>query len=460
MLDEKMKSFQKLFEAFTNKGLELNLVGGCVRDIYIGREPKDWDFTTNALPEITKDILSNAPGIKSCWPIGEKFGTIAAILDTDEQVEITTYREDLTEGRHPEVRFCKTIKEDLSRRDFTMNSLGLNLDGTIIDPFKGQEDIKNNIIRTTGNPYERFSEDPLRMLRAVRFVSQLGFKIEPKTFNAIYNSAHFICSVSRERWLEEMNKLLLGDYASAGVEILKNIRLLNYILPEMMPLTFRTEGSLPSKNVWWHILTVIDKSPKILDVRWAALLHDIAKPQTRFEQGEEVHFFQHELLGAEMVEGITKRLKMGNEQRKSIVGLVALHQRVGDVVSRKYDPPVSVSGLRRIIRECEEHGCDIRNLVELFGADCSSKRPEIIERQTAHRALLIKALDEIKEEDLRPRLPSGIGNIIIEKFNLLPGPEVGVVKRKLDEMLLNGEISSKMTNEEIIEVYLKKENIS
>lgn len=449
--------FDRLFEIFQQNGYKLYHVGGSVRNILLQLPPKDFDFTTDALPDKIQLMLTEC-GYKH-WPIGEKFGTIAVYIPNpkgiNEQVEITTHRKDMTSGRHPDVVFTTDLKLDLERRDFTMNAMAQDRLGGLIDPFGGEKDINNKLIRAVGNPYERFAEDPLRMLRAIRFVSKLGFAIEKKTWKAIQEYAQSILSISRERWLEEMDKLLVGEHIGLGLEMLKHSRLLHYMIPEIMPISLEVRGSLPSKDLWMHTVAVVEKSPRIADVRWAALLHDIAKPQTRFEKNGEVHFFQHENLGAEIVEGIARRIKMGNKRRESIKGLVALHQRVGDTVSRRNTPPVSISGLRRVMRECEIFGCDISELIYLFEADCSSKKPEVLERQSAHATLLREALYDIEQEDLKPKLPSGIGTIIMEQLNLTPGPEVGGVKKELDNWLLDGKISPNMTAEEIVDFYIK-----
>ena len=205
-----MNEFQKLFKIFKINGKKLYHVGGSVRDMVLGKEPKDFDFTTDARPEDTKRILESA-GIKT-YPLGEKFGTVAA-KHGNLQIEITTHRKDMTPGRHPDVAFTDNLQEDLSRRDFTINSMAMDESGKIIDPFGGKKHLGERVIKTTGNPMERFGEDPLRMLRAVRFASQLGFNIERRTKQAIFISTQAILNVSRERWFEEMSKLLVGAYA-------------------------------------------------------------------------------------------------------------------------------------------------------------------------------------------------------------------------------------------------------
>ena len=439
--------FQKLFETFEANGFKLYHVGGSVRDMLLGKTPKDYDFTTDALPTQTQEILDRG-GFRH-WPLGEKFGTIAAFVD-DNEVEITTHRKDMTPGRHPDVAFTTKLEVDLERRDFTMNSMAMDKDGNIIDPFGGQKDLVKRMLKTTGAPVSRFGEDPLRMLRAIRFVSQLDFNMHRRTKSVIYSFAHAIMSVSRERWLEEMNKLLLGNNVSKALEILYQTRLLGYILPEVFPITMKEKGELPSKDLWFHTKKVVSNSKAQLDVRWAALLHDIAKPQTRLEDKREVHFFQHEYLGAEITECVARRLKMSNEMRHSIKGLVALHQRIGDIVSRKNDPAVSKNALRRLVRDCEGKSCSIESLIELFAADCSSKKKGIQERQRSHTGLLRKALGEMREDELKPRLPKGIGEAIMKRFDLKPGPKVGEIKNELDQMLLDGKILASMSIDDML----------
>lgn len=464
------EGLQKLFEVFKQSGFNLYHVGGSVRDMLLGREPKDFDLTTDAKPEETKEVLEKA-GYKT-FPLGEAFGTISAHVG-DQIIEITTHRRDVTRGRHPDVAFTKDLNEDLSRRDLTVNSIAMNGEGNLIDPFNGAKDIARKVIRTTGAPMDRFGEDPLRMLRAVRFASQLGFKVDGKTKKAIHTSAQAILSVSRERWLEEMNKLLLGAYVGAGLELLKQTRLLGYVLPEVFPIVMSQEGELPSKYLWHHTKVVVTKSKPEIIVRWAALLHDIAKPQTRQEiivsktgvkiketsdpkalaekMGGEVHFYGHEQLGAELVDSIGRRLHMSNDMRQSIKGLVALHQRVGDCVSRKNDPPVSASALRRVARDCEDLHCRVEDLIELFAADSSSARADVKERQAAHAELLREAVGKMREEELRPKLPSGIGLEIMKRFALKPGPQVGELKQKLDDWLVSGEIDLEMSMKEMLD---------
>jgi poly(A) polymerase len=444
--------FKKLFDAFEKEGKKLYHVGGSVRDMLLGKSPKDYDFTTSALPKETQDILEK--NYFTHWPLGERFGTHAAIVENN-QIEITTHRFDLTQGRHPSVMFVPDIKVDLARRDLTINSMAMDFDGNLIDPFGGAKDLSKKIIRTTGNPNKRFNEDPLRMLRAVRFISQLGFHLNASSFNVIKGCAQSIMSISKERWLAEMNKLLSGPYVSEAVKYLRNTRLLWYIIPELYPVITPSTGKIKSKNLWHHIVTVIGKSPCDVDVRWAALLHDIAKPQTRSEKFRKVHFFEHQNLGAEMFEGIARRLKMSNKQRKNIKALIYLHHRFDNIVGKNNNKPfVNKNALRRLMIKCKDLGCNINDLVNLFEADSSSHKLSVLDRQHTYAIILRKGIEELEKEEACPKLPTGMGNEIMSKFNLKPGPKVGKIKKMLNEMLLNGVINSDMSSNE---VFLKME---
>lgn len=429
---------RELFEAFEGVSKKLYHVGGSVRDMAIGRTPNDYDFTTDALPQEIQHILTNN-GYKH-WPIGEKFGTIATTVGGYD-VEITTHRKDITRGRHPVVEFTTNLQHDLARRDFTINSMAMEKDGTIIDPFGGIEDLHEGIIKATGDPLERFSEDPLRMLRAIRFVSKLGFSIEPKTGYAMSSLAHTILSVSRERWCEELSGILNGKKVAHGLKMLNRFSLLGFVLPELYVFLLNDpKQTMKSKNLWEHTKDVVSKVPTHL--KWAALLHDIGKPYTRKEFATSVHFLQHDKLGSELAEGICRRLKMSALQTKTIVGLISLHHRFDNLVELK---DVSTPSLRRLIRDCEENSCAIDDLLILFEADCSSKEPTRIDEHLKSVQAIKDALSNVRSEDLRPRLPKNIGNEIMKKFGIGPGPKVGEIKNRLDQMLLNGEITSDMS---------------
>jgi putative nucleotidyltransferase with HDIG domain len=447
-----VKEFKELFDIFERHNKSLYLVGGAARDMLLNRTPKDFDFTTNALPKEIKEILRDN-NIKF-YDIGEKFGTIAANWNCGV-VEITTHRKDLTQGRHPEVAFAASLEEDLLRRDFTINSIAIDKDGHQIDVYGGSRDIKDKIIRATGNPEQRIKEDPLRMLRATRFASQLGFNIEEKTKAAITEYAPLILDISRERWLQEMTKLLLGNNAYNALELLYETRLLGFILPEVYPITMQDpRAKLPSKNLWHHTKLVVSNLPPIDHLRWAGLLHDIMKPQTRIES-EEVHFFKHEELAAEIVENIRMRFKMPLLLADKVAGIIKLHHRLSPIVSRRNNPPVSKKGLRRLAFDCLAFDIALESLVLFFEADISSKRPETIERHSAHVSLLRETIFNMKEEDLKPKLPKGLGNVVMEKFSLEPSKQVGEIITQINELLLDGNLNPELTAEEMTDEFMK-----
>lgn len=435
----KIKRFGKLFDAFQNNKKGLYLIGGSVRDIIMGKEPKDFDFATNALPEETKQILFDIELKPFC--LGEKFGTISAYYE-DQLIEITTFRKDISTGRHPEVSFDACLTDDVNRRDFTMNALAVDSNGSIIDAWDSQKHISYELIKAVGDPEKRFREDPLRMLRAVRFVSQLGFDIEENTRQAIKSNAFRILDISRERWFAELDKLLLGEFVYDALEELLQLGLLGYILPEVYPITLRGEEKLYSKNLWEHTKIVVSKSVNRSIVRWSALLHDIGKPQTRSENGV-VRFFGHEKVGAELARNICERLNMSKSSINNVCGLVLLHQKVGDSV---LNGVVSLKAIRNLAKNCEKNKCDLNDLVDLFHADCSG---HLQVKHNSKANLIREIIGSMKKEDLLPKLPAGIGNVIKERFNV-ESEKIGELKRILENALVIGTIKSSTTIEDMM----------
>jgi putative nucleotidyltransferase with HDIG domain len=436
--------FKDLIELFERNGKELYIVGGAVRDKLLNKPLNDVDLTTNANMEEIRRILRSSD-IKF-WEVGQKVGSTIGICYPDKKAEISTFKPS-----------CETIVEDLEHRDFTINSMAMDKDGKIIDPYSGMKDLKEKVVRATCSPSKRLAEDPVRMLRAIRFVSTLSFSLAEETryFTEIYS--HTIINTSKERWVTELTKLLVGKNVKTALELLFQTRLLGYILPEVYPITMiQRIQNLDSKDLWNHVKLVVDKSPFNAVVRWAALLHDIGKPQSISEYGG-VHFFQHEHLGAEIADSLMKRLKIGGDIRRAIVGLVSLHQRTGDIVNENNKPPVSISALRRLVRDCDNYGCNIKDLVELFAADCSSSRMNIVERQDKYANLLREALIRMSEEDLKPQLPSGLGNEIMRKYDLSPGPQVGEKMKKLDSLLINGVIKQNDSPQDMLKVLEESE---
>jgi tRNA nucleotidyltransferase (CCA-adding enzyme) len=313
------------------------LVGGAVRDYIMDKEPSDWDFTTPLTPdEIEEAIKTNNPG-RQVWTSGRRFGTIATKLYLPEserfvKVEITTFREEVYEGsRKPKVEFVKSLEQDLMRRDFTMNAIALRMKKNhfhFIDPFNGIDDIERGVIRAVGSPRQRFKEDPLRMLRAARFMATLGFSIDEMTGKRILDGAPQILKVSKERWTQELDKLLMGDFVVNGLNALMAWRLMNYMIPELS-IQFEYDQMTPYHDftLWEHSYKVVEAVPKDIDLKWAALFHDVGKPYVAKlkPNGEQQTYVGHELVGKEMAEKIGRYLKWSKDRVDSVSDIVGCH---------------------------------------------------------------------------------------------------------------------------------------
>ena len=311
------------------------MVGGAVRDIILGKEPVDYDFATPLLPdEIEAKIREKG---KRPFITGKRFGTIGVVIDK-KLVEITTFRgERYIEGsRKPIVEFVSDLSQDLARRDFTFNALACR-DDKIIDPFNGQMDLKNKLIRAVGIPTHRFKDDPLRMLRACRFASQLGFDIEEKTLKSINKNNYKILNVSKERWMQELDKLLMGDHVKKGLTYLFETELMKFMIPELfIQYRFNQRTQFHQFDLHEHTMLVVQNAPKDINLKWAAMLHDVAKPFIFQDKGNRYIYPLHERLGEEFVEKISRYLHWGNDRRKVVKELVLNHLN-DDSPLRKYD---------------------------------------------------------------------------------------------------------------------------
>lgn len=300
------------------------MTGGAVRDKLLGKAPYDFDFSSPLSPEEIEKAIRKAG--KKPYLVGKRFGTIGMKID-GQMVEITTFRaEQYKEGsRKPEVSFVRDITADLSRRDFTINAMAMRGD-RLIDPFEGQQDLNKGIIRAVGQPSHRFKEDPLRMLRACRFASQLGFTIEEKTFESIKQLNYKILEVSRERWMIELDKILMTDKPNIGLNAMMESRLMNFMIPELS-LQYKYEQNNPHHeyDLWKHTLNVVENVPKDINLRLGALLHDCAKPYVRINREDRSNYIKHDLLGKEIVIRLARYLKWSNERTEIISDLVLNH---------------------------------------------------------------------------------------------------------------------------------------
>ena len=302
----------------------LYLVGGSVRDEYLGRVCNDLDFTTHHSPD---DILEAFKGKHKTFKEGKRFGTIGIIID-GIKIEITTFRNEyyISGSRKPEVEYVNSIDQDLSRRDFTINAIARRFNKTI-DPFNGIDDIKNHRIHVVGSqPHARFKEDPLRMLRACRFSSQLEFRISKQTFKGIQTNSHKILEVSKERWVNEIDKILMSENPYLGLGYLADTKLLNFIIPELaIQINYNQNSKYHTHDLWNHTKLVVQHSPEDINIRWGALLHDIGKPFVREEKPGRSIYAKHEIIGEELVERLSRHLKFSNGRRQIVKEIVRNH---------------------------------------------------------------------------------------------------------------------------------------
>jgi poly(A) polymerase len=412
-----------LATTFARAGQSLYVVGGPVRDARLGRgDSHDLDFTTDARPAEIKSLLRTADA-DHIFTMGEQFGTIGGVFG-ETVVEITTYRSEVYEpgSRKPAVQFGDSLVGDLSRRDFTINALAVDATtGELFDPFGGSEDLKRREIRAVGVAEDRFAEDPLRLLRAVRFAAQLGFEIETETRRAVEACADAMASISRERVTQEMARLLTSGRAGAGICALCDLGLMQHIIPEVLELCgMRQEAAYHHKDVFEHTIQVVDQIRPETVLRWAALLHDIAKPRTRKVENGEVHFFGHENLGEKMSRQILKQLKLDRETIDRVGRLVAMHQR-----ANAYDDDWTDGAVRRFIREADDV---LDDLLELSAA----ARVEALR----DRIVRLRAEEEVE------KLSSPLDGVeLMAIFGRPPGPWIKPIKDRLLAAVLDGEIA-------------------
>lgn len=428
------KSVKEILEKFDKAGYEIYIVGGAVRDILMTKSTNDWDFTTNATPE---EILKVIPG----GLYNNQFGTVFTDNpnDPNRPHEITTFRkeEGYTDARHPDkVTWGKSLKEDLSRRDFTINSLAFDKNLKVIDLYKGQEDIKNKLIRAVGNPDERFSEDALRMMRAVRIGAELGFTIEEKTFEAIKKNAGLINKIAKERVKDELFKLLSSPNPYDGVLLFKNSGLMAEILPELEKC-FGVEQKSPGRHhiydVGNHLLMSL-KFCKSEDpvTRFATLIHDVGKPQTykKLPTGV-ITFYNHEMVSTKIAESIAERLRFSRKETEKLVTLIRWHQFTVD--ERQTD-----SAIRRFLRNIGLE--NVEDMLALRVADRLGGGA----RETSWRLEEFKKrLAEVQKQPFTVRDLKIDGNDIMKTLRLRSGPQVGKILNDLFEKVVNKEIENK-----------------
>ncbi|PZG49817.1 CCA tRNA nucleotidyltransferase [Spongiactinospora gelatinilytica] len=429
----------ELGELFAARGHELALVGGPVRDVFLGRVGNDLDLTTDARPEQVLEIVRD--WADAVWTIGIDFGTVG-VRKGGRQLEITTYRSESydPQSRKPEVMYGDSLDDDLARRDFAVNAMAVRLpEHTFADPYGGLADLAAKMLRTPGPPERSFDDDPLRMLRAARFASQLGFDVHPATFAAMRGMVERIAIVSAERIQAELDKLICGAHPRRGLELLVDSGLAAHVLPELPRLRLEIDEHHRHKDVYEHTLIVLEQAIALEGdggcdrvLRWAALLHDIGKPKTRrHEPGGRVSFHHHEVVGAQLTKKRLIALKFPKDVVADVSRLVELHLRFHGYGTGEWTD----SAVRRYVRDA---GHLLDRLHKLTRADCTTRnkrKAQALARTYDHLEERIARLAE--EEELAKIRPELDGNEIQQVLGIAPGPLVGRAYKFLLEMRLD-----------------------
>ncbi len=437
------KAILELGTIFSRNGEELALVGGPVRDAFLGLPIHDYDFTTSATPEKTQKLLDKWGN--ATWDIGKEFGTIGAARD-GLVVEVTTYRSEEydSESRKPEVKYGTELAGDLTRRDFTVNAMAVRLPQlTLEDPCGGFADLVAGVLRTPAPVTQSFTDDPLRIMRAARFVAQLGFKVDPDLKQAMRELAVRLEIVSVERIQAELKRLIIGKYPRKGLELLVDTQVAEYVLPELVALQETVDEHGRHKDVYQHTLTVLEQAVALetdadgevpapdFVLRFAALMHDVGKPATRrFEPDGTVSFHAHDVIGARITAKRMKHLRFDKQTIKDVSRLVELHLRFHGYGEQKWTD----SAVRRYVTDA---GHLLSRLNRITRADCTTRN-----KRKAHylqsgmddleqRILALKAQEEI--DAIRPDID---GTKIMEILGLKPGPEVGLARQFLLDLRL------------------------
>ena len=437
------EEIKKVTDQLEDKGFEAFLVGGCVRDGLLEKTPKDWDVATNAKPKETEKIFKKTYS-------DNKFGTVTVLTGSEDEtlkeVEITPYRteENYKDGRHPEkLEWAESIEDDLSRRDFTINALAYRpAKDRLVDLFNGKEDLEKGLMKAVGDPQERFTEDSLRMMRAARFATTLEFKIEEKTKKAIKDNADLLKRISNERIRDELLKIVMDKNAAVGIELLRRLGLLEFIIPELVEGYGVDQNKHHIYDCYEHSILSLQYAAKQdynIHVRMAALLHDIAKPTVKEGKGEEATFYNHEVVGERQAKKILKRLKFSKKDTKKIVKLVRYHlfyYNVGEV---------SESSVRRLVRNVGKENID--DLIKVRKADrIGSGVPKAEPYKLRHLQYVI---EKVSRDPISTGMLEIDGDDVMDILDLSPSPKVGdILSVLLSKVLSDPEKNKK---EELIE---------
>jgi len=460
---------KKIIKKITEQGFEAFVVGGCVRDLLRGAEPEDWDITTNAAPEKLTALFPKS----FCE---NKFGTVTVLTGSKspklKEVEITPFRIEAkySDKRHPDmVEWAKTIEEDLARRDFTINAIAISYNlkletynltketknkssklqaasYKIIDPYNGQEDLKNKIIRAVRQAKDRFSEDALRMLRAARFAATLGFDIEKETAKAIKENSALLSEISQERIRDEFLKIIMSDRASDGIELLRELGLLKYILPELEEGYNIGQNKHHVYDCYQHFLLSLKYASQKKfnqNVRIASLLHDVGKPRSKRGEGLNSTFYSHEIIGAKITRQILFRLKFSQKDSEKIIKLVRYHlfyYNAGEVTE---------SSVRRLVKNA-----GIENMEELLQVRMADRIGSGVPKAEPYKLRHLKyIIEKVSRDPLSAKMLKINGNDIIKILDIKPGPKIGQI---LDILLAGALADPKKNKKEILEKEVKK----
>lgn len=427
------KEIEFILNQLKKRDFQAYVVGGCVRDLILKKKPNDWDCTTNAPPQQIQQIFPKTF-------LDNELGTVGILTNSSDEnlkiVEITPFRKEneyLDRRRPSSVEWVDTIDEDLKRRDFTINALALTKDKNkykIIDLFNGQKDLKDKIIRAVGDPDKRFREDALRLLRSVRFATCLDFKIEKKTSDSIKNNSNLLQDISQERIRDELIKIISSSRATQGIELLRNLNLLEYIIPEVLEGVGVGQNKHHRYEVYEHNLLSLKYAAEQnfnQDIRIAALLHDVGKPRTKMGDGYNSTFYNHEIVGAKMTYKILNRLKFPKKQVNKITKLVRYHLFYYNV------DEVGDSSVRRLIKKMGYE--NMNDLLKLRMADrIGSGVPKAEPYKLRHLQYLI---EKLSQDPLSAKKIKINGNEIIGLLKINPGPTIGYILTILLEEILN-----------------------
>jgi tRNA nucleotidyltransferase (CCA-adding enzyme) len=431
------KEVSEIISKLQQAHFEAYIVGGCVRDLLIEKEPKDWDITTQAKPEEVQKIFPSSI-------YENQFGTVAVKTESPNPnlgiIEITSFRKEgkYTDKRHPDsITFAKTLEDDLSRRDFTINALAAKLENTgqeIIDPFNGQKDLKDKLIRAVGNPDQRFQEDALRLMRAVRFACGLDFNIEQSTLTSIKANSKLLRFIAKERIREEFLKIISTPEAARGLKLLQETGLLQEFLPELEKTIGVTQNKHHLYTVWehlWRSLEYASKQGYSIEVKLASLFHDLGKPDTKQGEGKDATFYNHEIVSTKITRQILTRLKFPRDQANKILLLVRYHGFV-------YDPEITTdAAIRRLLVKIGKE--NVQALAQVREADrIGSGCPKAVPFRLRHFLFRIeKITKQLEGQEPSLKMLKVNGNDIIKILNITPSPLVGVILNILLEDILD-----------------------